>query len=209
MTSPDELRHRAEVTLRALREELDERRFARDVDEPVDRALATFRFDWRTPPSIDQFHRVIGALVTHVYARGLTTAHVLSPTQATAEAIELLEVAYQGTHEVGYDGALLDAITERGSGIDTVLAQLAEIIKLRQRHRCRQWAIARHLDPLDWPLHCAIVAVILEQRRAAGDLALAVYRAEQLVDDIPELLDSELRAEAMLDQLVACAIKPR
>lgn len=208
MTNSDELRCRAAGVVAALRDELDEQRVARTVDEPVGRALATFRFDWRTSPSIDRFHRVIGALVAHIHTRGLTVAHVLSPTQATAEAIELLEVAYQGTHEVGYDGALLDATTERGSGIDTVLTRLAEIIKLRQRHRYRQWAITRHLDPLDWPLHCAIVATILEKRRAAGDLALAAYRAEQLVDDIPELLESELCAEAMLDQLVASAIKP-
>ena len=209
MTGPDEPRHRAEDIVRALREELDERRFARDVDEPVDRALATFRFDWRTPPSIDQFHRVIGTLVTHIYARGLTATHVLSATQATAEAIELLEAAYQGTHERGYDGALLDATTEPGIGVDAVLAQLAEIIKLRQRRRYRQWTITRYLDPLDWPLHCAVVAAILEQGRAAGDLSLAAYQAEQLVGDIPELLDRELRAEATLDQLVAAALRPR
>ena len=209
MTSSDELRQQAADIVRALHNELDERRFARDVDEPVERALATFRFDWRTPPSLDQFHRVIGALITHIYARGLAAAPVLSPMQATAEAIELLEAAYQGTNERGYDGALLDATTEPGIGVDAVLEQLAEIIKLRQRRRYRQWTITRYLDPLDWPLHCAVVAAILEQGRAAGDLSLAAYHAEQLVGDIPELLDRELRAEAWLDQLVGSAIKRR
>ena len=207
MTSSDGLRRKAEAIVCTLRDQLDEQRLARDIDQPIDRALATFRFDWRTPPSVRQFHRTIGSLVAHLYTHGFAVPRRLSPAQAMAEAIELLDAAYQGTHERGYDGAVLDALTERGSGIDSVLARLAEIIKLRQRYRHRQWAFARHLDPLDWPLRCAVVTVILEAQQPTGGTALADCPAAQLVDHVPELLESELGTDAMLDQLVVAALQ--
>ena len=199
MTNSDGLRQRAADIVRSLRKELDEQWCAQHIDGPVDRALASFVFDWRTPPSIERFHSVISALVTHVYANGLATRHVLSRTQATAEAIGLLEVAYQGTHEAGYDGAVLDALTETGSGIDIVLARLAEIVKLRQRHRYWQWTFARHLDPLDWPLRCAVVDVLLEQHRADGDVTLASGPPARFADHISDLLDSDRGTEGHVD----------
>jgi len=207
MTSSDQLRRRAEHVVAGLRSDLDERRIAAIVDDPVDRAVAAFRFDGRGPFDAKRFHHLLAAFVTHVYAHGIVPARRLTSTQASAEAIELLDVGYHGTHEVGYDGALLDALTERGSGIDSVLARLAEIIKLRARHRHRQWAFARHLDPLNWPLRCAVAAVLLESRRAESDSGLAASRPERFADVIPDLLDSELSAEAMLDHLVAAALR--
>lgn len=207
--SSDRWRQRAVHVVAALRAQLDQRRIAEDIDQPIDHALATFRFDWQIPTSISQFHGVSGALVAHVYAHGLIAGRVLSPTQAAAEALELLEIGYQGTHAPGYDGAVLDALTPRGSGIDAVLARLAEIVKVRQRHRHRQRTLIRYLDPLNWPLRCAVVDVIVKERCAAGDTTLAAQPPARFVDHIPDLLDSALHAETMLDQLVAAALSKR
>ena len=207
MTNSDQLRQHAERVVAALRSELDERCVAVRVDEPIDRAVAAFRFDRRGPFNTQRFHSLLEAFVAHLYAHGVVPARQLAPAQAAAEAIELLERGYQGTHEGGYDGAVLDAAAAAGSGIDTVLARLAEIIKGRRRHIYRQWVLAKHVDPHDWPLRCAIAALLLQSRRAEDGTAQIAGRPEQFADHIPELLESELSTEAMLDQLVAAALR--
>lgn len=198
-----ERQHRADRIVAVLRNELNERHLAQHVDMPIDRALAAFRFDWRPPPTMAQFHRVIGALTAHIYAHALPGHAKLPPATAMAEAIELLELAYQGTHAAGYDGAVLDVLTVRGSGIDSVLARLAEIIKHRQRFHHRQWVLARHLDPLDWPLRVQIVKAILSQRSAGDADPLAGRAPAEFADEIGDLIDHDLRLQAMLEQIVA------
>ena len=59
MTSSNELRQQAADIVRALHNELDERRFAQDVDESVERALATFGFDWRSEMLLRQLQRAV------------------------------------------------------------------------------------------------------------------------------------------------------
>lgn len=204
MTSSE--RRLAEQVVAALLRELSTQQIAVQVDDGVDQAAASFRFAWGAPFSHRRFQQVIGAFLAHVYAHGLSYPQHLSPAQALGEATLLLEQAYQGTHAAGYDGAVLDAAMPMGSGIDAVLAQMGEIIKARRRRDYRQCVLAQAFDPLDWPTRCAIAAVILEQRRAAGDTVLGRCRPEQLVDHIPDLLESELSTENLLDELVARAL---
>lgn len=184
---------------------LSAQQIAARVDDRVSRAVASFRFAWGQPFSHRRFQGVISAFLAHVYAHGLAYPQHLSPSQALGEVTLLLEQAYQGTHETGYDGAVLDAASPAGSGIDAVLAQMGEIIKARRQRDYRRWVLAQAFDPLDWPARCDIASVILARRRAAGDTLLTRCRPEQFADHIPELLESELSTEAMLDQLVAGA----
>lgn len=205
--SSDPLEERAAQAVAAMRHDLDPQRIVRLIDEPIDRALADFRFERPAPLTRWQFHRLIAGFVAYLHAHGVAPARRLTPDQAAAEAVALLEVGYQGTHECGYDGAYLDALTPAGSGIDSVLARLAEIIRARRRYLYRQWVLARHIDPRDWPLRCAISALLLGARLMEGDPTLAPGRAEQFAGFIPELLDGELSTATVLDQLLANAIR--
>lgn len=207
MTNSDPHRERAEKVVAAMRGELDPRHIAKLIDEPLDRAVAGFRFERTTALTTRQFHRLIAEFVAHLYARGVAPARRLTPDQAAAEAIALLDLGYQGTYEDGYDGAFLDAVTPAGSGIDSALARLAEVVKARRRYLYRQWVLARHIDPHDWPLRCAIAALLLESRPEEADPALSVSRPERFADLIPELLDNELSTAATLDQLLANALR--
>ena len=119
-----------------------------------------------------------------------------APNQFTQELtlpLALLEQGYQGAHESGYDGALLDIIhppEPPREGIDTVLVNLAEIIKAIRRRQYQDWVYARFADPFDHELGRAIVACLLEQ--FGNDLPEPLLQSEpfELVAQIPFLVET-------------------
>ena len=144
-SSDRSLRKRAEDVIRTMAAYLDERYVVAHIDEPIDRAVARFSADDARPFSHQRFHEVVAQFVTHLYAHGLPCPRTLSELQAHDEAVILLEQAYEGKYENGYDGAVLDAKLTHPYGWDVVFAALAEFAKVRWRGMHDRWVFARFL----------------------------------------------------------------
>jgi hypothetical protein len=180
---------------------LDEARVRKEIDEPIDAAIAGFRFEETSPVSHRHFHQIISDFVHRVYRQGIAPHQALSSTQASAEAIALLEEGYWGAQARGYDAALLDAANPAHNGIELVLAQLAEIIKDNQRRQYTHWVLATSLGPLAWGERCRVAALLLDRLRPYLTPPLQRCVAAQVVDELPVLITTHLSTDAVLQSM--------
>ena len=201
MTCSDPAYRHAAQTIAQLEALLDEERIARQIDEPIDRATAEFSAADNSEYSWDEFLRVTGQFVQHLYEKALPCVRRLSLSQARAEAIALLEPAYQGTYADGYYGALLDAADPRQPGLHLVLARMAELVKTRQRQTYVRYEVARHIGQADWHTKCALAAVLIERCRQWMPPEFRRFPPEQVVDYVAELLAIDLATSSQLHPL--------
>ena len=192
---PGNTQSQAAAVLERIRLMLDEDLLLRQIDGPIDQAMGTFRPRKPTVKGSRDFHRAVGRLLRHLHRHALPGRRLIPLWQAKNEAVALLEQGYRNGDCGGYAAALLDAAGSSGEGLRGVLASFAEVVKQRCRRQHVRWVIARHVDPSDWPLRCAIVAVLLQ--RLAGWLPDRLRRSSpwQLADELERLiaLDIALR----------------
>ena len=196
MTNSESTR-KAEDILRALTERLDEDRLKREIDDPIDRAAADFTFDFDGCVSHRVFNKVIAAFVRHVYRHGLSLAMNLSPAQAGAEAISILDRGYQGVRVRGYDAALAVAMGKHRDNMKHVLEQIAEIIKSSQRAMYTRWVFVQCLSQLDWQTRRRITEMLL------AEIGLSDSAPGRFVKSIPDLVNIYVRSTHSLRKHLA------
>ena len=182
--SSDRMR-RAEKVLDRIFRHLSEDHIRKRIDEPIEAVLQDFTGrleksgENSTPPE------VFSEFVRRVYTDGLGAGwHVVN---AVATSLGLLEGHYQGLWSEGYCAAVLDATDSNMGGLGFVLAQLAEIIKTKERQDYVQAVFASQIDPSDWHLRCEIVKVLLDQYGPLLSPMLRQCPPPQIVDEIPAL----------------------
>ncbi|MEM1355031.1 MAG: hypothetical protein AAGH88_09120 [Planctomycetota bacterium] len=114
----------------------------------------------------------------------------MNRSHALDQAAALIDAAYQDHRPHTLDAAFADAMDEQRAGPRAVIDRVAAaVIQQVQANRDRS-AIDRLLDPLDWEQRCRLTTMLL--RELAADLPAPPdgyrYRAEELVDDLDELI---------------------
>ena len=193
-----EPRERALRLLKELERLLDEGRIARRIDEPIDKAVAQFRWPRSQEYSHRTFHETAARFVQHVCEKGLHPPRRLSFSQAHDEAVALLEQWYEGTRANGYDGAVIDAANPAHDGLRLVLVRLAKALKARERDSYIQWVQARHVRAADWQTRCAVVGILLAHCGRWLPPLLASCPPEQLADCAFDLLLIDRSTDAKL-----------
>ncbi len=135
---------------------LDETRLRNKIEEPIDHALRTFQLSAEEAFSVALFHQEISRFVQHLYKNGMRFEQDLAPPEALSEAIAILEAGYQSEQARGYRAASLDATNPNYNGIYLVICRMAEIIKVQERVKQIQWALASQIDPFDWQTKCRL-----------------------------------------------------
>ena len=154
------------------------------VNWPIDSALEGFSVDERMPLTHSSFNRIISQFLLALYdSAGNQQQDMLT------EAIWILENTYRGEKAWGYDGALLDASNPE-VGMDSVLNQFAQGIKIQKHDEYVSSVFARHIDPLDWDQRVEIAQWIIG---TGGKLTPAQYAY-----DLPETIQSFIKAESEL-----------
>jgi len=204
MTSSSRPCQQAARVVETICSRLDENLIAQLVDEPIDRAVQSFRFWWEPPFDPVPFHRLIGRLVAHLHRYDSLT-RTLAPSESMAdEAVDLLAQHYQGAYEPGYDGALLDTVFQPAppqEGIDGVLEGLAEIMKARRRKEYVDSVFAQHLDPLDSAMRRAIATHIVDRYGLDLSDELALCDCLKLAERVRDLIESIRQVDSIAGQL--------
>ncbi len=201
MTSSDTTQT-AQQVLNEILERLDEDRIRRAIDEPIEAAVRRFRYRWAPPSSARAFHEVTGDLVRRLYQRGRRLPRRLSPDEARAEAMSLLEQGYRRLSSRGYDGALADAVHQRLDGMNAVLLCLVEIIKSVERRAYVEWVFAGRLGRCDWPTRVEIVRLLTGRLAPCLPPELQACAPGQLVDLIPLLIQDDMATDRLLGQVL-------
>ena len=156
----------AEQVVSRIIELLGDEEVRREIDDPIDQAAESFRFEPKEASPVRLFHQAIAEFVQHLYARGMRLRRNLGRGEALAIAIAVLEQGYVGDQTSGYEAACLDARNPELNGIEHVIRQMAEIIKASEREKHAAWVLATSLDPFHWQMKQRIAEFLLERLKS-------------------------------------------
>ena len=91
MTSSDKVK-KAEKIIDEIFKLADEGYLYHQIDGPIEKAFAGFELSRAVSVSHNNFLRLSGKLVSHIYEHGLTPSQKLSNSQARAEALDYRSV---------------------------------------------------------------------------------------------------------------------
>ena len=177
---------RAVAVIEEVLELTDEEYLQRLIDKPVEKVFASFEFDRNARVSHYYFMDVVGDFVRRIYLDGLGVSQNLSRSQARAEALIIIERAYQSQDVQGYYAALAEAF----NGIESVLARIAEFIITRTRERHIRWVHSSRIDPFDWPTRCLIAEILIERWGPFLPPGIRSCNSAQLADALPQLFNA-------------------
>lgn len=117
--------------------ELDERELRRQIDDPVDAAVAEYvkQLNMPSPPTQRDVLDAVSGLVRHVHCKGLAFRRELPRSQARREAAYLLEASYTGASGRGFSVALSDACDGGADVVLAVLMTLGNAVKMLERRK--------------------------------------------------------------------------
>jgi hypothetical protein len=201
MTSCDPHPSEQEI-VESLLADLDEEKLRLEIDSRIDAAIGSFSVAPGPVRSQRAFLDAVADLVRHLYQWGLRVPRSLTPTQARAEAVFLLERDYRRPYDAGFDAALLDATGSDEQGLQLVLSSLVEGIKLSERQMYVRWIFTKHLAGCSWSTERAIAGVILEKLSAVLPPSLVRCDSAQLADLIVGFITLDVSTTYSVQQLL-------
>ncbi len=123
--------------LQQMLAELDERELRRQIDDPVDAAVAEYvgQLSMPSPPTQRDVLDAVSGLLRHVYCKGLAFRRELPTGQVRREAAFLLENCYAGTGGRGFSVALSEACAGGHDVVVSVLMTLGDAMKAVERRK--------------------------------------------------------------------------
>jgi len=179
------------------------------IDDPIEKASASFEFDRDAPIAHQTFTQVTTDFVRYLHEQGLWFGQTMSAVEACAEAVAILEEGYQAPHGRGYYAAFLDASNPNLSGLEYVLAQMAEYITALARSRHIRWVWTSRMELADWPTRCLIAEILLERWKPFLLDNLCTCPPAQLAGHLSELINLGLSTNRMVTKMQGSNIDSR
>jgi len=187
-------RKRATAITEKILELTDEEYLQRRIDRPVEKVLATFKYDTNARINHRYFMDTVSDFVHRIYLASPGTSQDLSRSEACAEALFIIEKAF-GTHDVqGYDAAIVEAFND----FESVLARIAGFIVSRTRERYIRWVYATCIDPFNWRTKCLIAEILVEKWKPFLPPSILSCTSAQLADALPQLFSAAQSTEIMV-----------
>jgi hypothetical protein len=130
------------------------------IDAPIETAAEKLLCGMPQPSLCEQFNSRMCEFVSRIYMEASLSKRVLSREEAFAVGVQILNDGYGARGRMGYEHALLDVLQDCSQEMDVVLRAIMEGIKAREQHDYAQWVYARHVEPLGWPMKCALAEAI-------------------------------------------------
>ena len=172
------------------------------IDEPIEKAAASFEFDREALITHQTFIQITGDFVRHIYGQGPCCWRKMSIPEANAEALAILESGYQSPIGRGYDYAFSAASNQQFNGLEYVLAQMAGYISAMARTRYIRWVLASQIELSDWPKRCLIAEFLLKQWEPFLPSNLRACSPAQLAYWLSDLINSMLTANKMVSGML-------
>jgi len=169
------------------------------IDEKLLRAFHAYELRVPSPITRMTFHRTLAEFVLHLYGQGLCIPRRLSPEEALAEALSILEETYR--EEGGYEVVCWQMVGEGQDALELVLERIGETLRQRQQHQYLQWVFASQIDPLDWQTRHALTRILLHRWKAFLPDSLLQCSPAQLADDYATLILNHLSTENPIPML--------
>jgi len=194
-------RKRAEAVIEEVFEKTSEEYLHLRIDEPIEKAAASFEFDRTAPVTHQTFTQVTRDFVRHVYRKALWGWQKMSAGEALDEAVEILERGYPAAPGQGYDTAFVDASNPNLNGLEYILTQMARHITLMARARHIRWVSSR-IELSDWPTRCLIAEILLQRWEPFLPENLRTCSPAQLANHLPELINVVLSIDRTVSKML-------
>ena len=163
------------VSIRSLLIELEEKTIAQKIGIPHDEARMRYPLRSNTVGNFDEFSWVIGDYYNHHFTNCVSSGGMLSETEASSRAKELLEQEYRrrrGDIVTAYN----DSHDGTNGGLRVVLDTIAEALKAKSVERYIRDAFDRYVAPSSWEQKVDIIRQFIAQ---FGDLLASSIRSDQ------------------------------
>jgi hypothetical protein len=172
------------------------------IDEPIQKAASEFKFDPNVLFDHEFFIRTMGNFVSHIYMHGLRVRQTMTIEQARSEALFILAHNYQGTYAQGYNVAYLDASNPDTDGFESVLAQITEIVILKERSKHVRWVLASRIISKDWHIKCLFAEILLDRWKSYLPPNILACSPAQLADNLPYLFNVFITTRRLINKMV-------
>ena len=180
-------------SLTSLLSALDERTIARRIGIPHDEARMRYPLHSNTVCSFEQFSDVVGDYYNHHFTTCVSNGGVLSRSEATGRAKEILEREYRrqdGDVVTAYN----DANTGTNGGLRLVLDKIAEGLKAESVERYVRDMFDRHVAPNSWEDKVSIIRQFISQCGVHLASSIRADQPERYARDFQELIKSYVAA---------------
>ena len=189
--------------IREVSDLLSEDALQQFYDDPIHAAASSFKWPEKDQMPYVFFLNTIGSFIGHVYAHGWSPRQVLTPDQAKAEAINLLQRSYQGQSSSGFEAAQLDALDPTFNGMEFVVNQLTQILVTKARKKHIRWILHTRLNSLDWSNRRLIAAELLRRWQIMAPDSMTKADSAQMADHCADLIMAQLSADAQVSDFIS------
>ena len=172
----------------------DEEYLQSRIDKPVENMLAAFEYDINAQISHRYFMDTISDFVRNIYLHNPGISQDLSRSQASAEALSIIEKAFGSNRVQGYDAAIVDAYGD----FESILTGIAGFIITRTREKHIRWVYSICIDPFDWPTRCTIAEILIKMFEPFLPSSILSCSPSQLADVLPQLFDTVRATESIV-----------
>jgi hypothetical protein len=197
---------RAEAVIEEVFKKTSEEYLQLRIDEPIEKAAASFEFNRTAPVTHQTFNQVIRDFVRHVYQKALWGWQKMSAGEALTEAVAILERGYQAAHGQGYYTAFLDASNPNLNGLEYILTQMAGHITLMARARHIRWVCASRIELSGWPTRCLIAEILLQCWGPFLPENVRTCSPAQFAHHLPELINLVLSIDRTVSKMLEANI---
>lgn len=163
--------------------QLDDEYLAHRIDNPLENAAAEFQFNENELLSYENFLKLIGAFVGHIYLKGYGVRRQITEQQSIIEAITLLETGYQGHVQDRLDHAFLDA---QEFGLSYIFSYFISSISSSAKQNHLNWVFKYNLNPLGWAEKLRIVRLLFHDWNRFLPSHMKKFPPENYANQLPE-----------------------
>ena len=178
-------------------EHIEPIQLSQKFDEPIDLASEDFIFPEMPCKSIAEFLTMLAEFVRNVHKAASSGLETLSTQEAKAEALFILDSAYENSSARGLFAAFLDHSNSEFDGLSAVRHTITLEYKSRVKARYSQWLISGLIDPLDWESRVELAELLLRTLSAYVEDNAWVKNAERMAHEIPTLLSLLLEVNSV------------
>jgi len=193
MTNSKKIR-RATAIIEQIFELTDDAYLQRRIDKPVEKVLAAFEQDINARITHRYFMDTVSDFVRRIYLHGPGISQNLSRSQASAEAMFIIEKAFGSPHVQGYDAAIVDAFND----FESILTGMAGFIIAWTREKHIRWVYATCIDPFDWLTRCLIAEILIKTWKAFLPPSILSCIPSQFADVLSQLFDAVRSTESLV-----------
>jgi hypothetical protein len=164
--------------------QLDDEYLAHRINNPLENAAAKFQFDENEPLLYENFLKLTGAFIGHIYLKGYGVRRQLTEQQSTIEAITLLETGYQGHLQDRIDHAFLDA---QEFGLSYLFSYFISFITSSARQNHINCVFKHNLNTLGWTEKIRIVRLLFRDWKRFLPSSMKDSPPENYANQLPEL----------------------